>query len=84
MQSGSAGKITSNILNFFTMEHFDKEEHEANWHTPHHLFAEQRAERARRIREIVTREELSELEPGQAPIYTHYVSLPELLHNFWF
>lgn len=69
-------------ITFFSMEHFDKEEHEANGHTPHHLFAEQRAERARRIRDIVTRENLSELEPRQAPIYTQYISPLEVLRNF--
>lgn len=45
------------------MERFDQEEHEANGLTPHHLFAQQRAERAKRIREIVTKENMSELEP---------------------
>lgn len=38
------------------MENFDKEEHEANGHTPHHLFAKQRADRAKRIHDITTRE----------------------------
>jgi len=66
------------------MEHFDRDEHEANGHTPHHLFAEQKAERARRVRDIITRENLEELEPGQAPIYTHYVGVHDILNNFWF
>lgn len=38
------------------MERFDQEEHEANDLTPHHLFAQQRAERAKRIHDITTRE----------------------------
>lgn len=59
----SVEKIIFVITNFLIMEHFDTQEHEANGHTPHHLFAEQRAERAKRIRDIVTRENLSELEP---------------------
>lgn len=64
------------------MEHFDKEEHEANGHLPHHLFAEQRADRARRIRDIVTRENMEELKQREVPAYPRYVSVPELLHNF--
>ena len=44
------------------MERFDQEENEANGLTPHHLFAQQRAERAKRIREIVAKENMSELE----------------------
>lgn len=58
------------------MERFDQEEHEANGLTPHHLFAQQRAERAKRIHDITTREMmmaqaieenhklLDEMEPG--------------------
>lgn len=66
------------------MEHFDKEEHEANGHMPHHLFAEQRAERSRRIRDIVTQENMDELKQRESSVYAQYTSVPELLHNFWF
>ena len=38
------------------MERFDQEEHEANGLTPHHLFAQQRAERAKRIHDLIAKE----------------------------
>lgn len=55
-------------------EEFDRLECEANGHTPHHVTGQMRAERAKRLLSIVEKENMSELEPGQAPIYTHYVS----------
>lgn len=66
------------------MERFDQEEHEANGHVPHHIFAQWKAERAKRLMQIIEREELWELEPWQAPIYTHYISPQDLLNNMWF
>jgi hypothetical protein len=61
---------------------FDALEIEANAELPRHLANFQAAQHKARVRAIVEKEQLSELEPGQAPIYTQYISPQEVLHNF--
>lgn len=63
-------------------EEFDRLEIEANAELPKHVANHQAAIHKARVRAIVEREQLSELEPGQAPIYTHYIGVHETLHNF--
>lgn len=63
---------------------FDRLEIEANADLPKHVANHQAALHKARVREIVEREQLSELEPGQAPIYTHYIGVHDYLNNIGF
>lgn len=53
-------KVLQLFITISLMAHFEQDEHEANWLTPHHIFAEQRAIRAKRIQEITSREKIEQ------------------------
>lgn len=61
---------------------FDALETEADAELTKHFANYQAALHRKRIRAIVEKEQIDELEPGQAPIYIQYPLLPEVLHNF--
>lgn len=63
---------------------FDALEIEANADLPRHLANFQAAQHKARVRMIRDTEQLSELEPGQAPIYTHYIGarVDDIFNNF--
>lgn len=76
--------VTLLFLKYFhdmNREEFDSLEIEANAHTPvissHHLHIP-RGYDSRRLMEIVEKEALDQLEPGQAPIWTGYLSVNTL------